>query len=182
MPHLCRARKLLLLIIFPLNAVGSTFSFGTTSIFLLLDSILTKPTGFHILRYADNLIFVCLFVYLFNQTPHFWWMRKLLLLIIFPLNAVGSTFSQALLLLSYLDPIPSNSKNFHILHYREKFIFVCLFGRSFIWYKVKLISMKIILPLNAVSFNLLFFSPLLVFSYLDLRPQRPYRHSYFVMR
>ena len=34
-PLFCRMRKLLLLIIFPLNAVGSTFSFGTTSIFLL---------------------------------------------------------------------------------------------------------------------------------------------------
>ena len=75
---------------------------------------------------AHKLNLLCTWWKLF---PHFCRMRKLLLLIIFPLNAVGSTFSQALLLFSYLDPIP---KGFHILHYGENLIFVCLVVHLFI--------------------------------------------------
>ena len=66
-PHFCRMRKLLLLIIFPLNAVGSTFS-QALLLFSYLDPI---PKGFHIMRYRENQIFVCLFVHLFNQTPSY---------------------------------------------------------------------------------------------------------------
>ena len=81
-PHFCRMRKLLLLIIFPLNAVGSTFSFGTTSIFLLR----SHPWGLSYFA-SQSCLFVC------SKRLNICQMRKILLLIIFPLNAVSSTFS-----------------------------------------------------------------------------------------
>ena len=56
---------------------------------------------------AHKLNLLCTWWKLF---PHFCRMRKLLLLIIFPLNAVGSIFSPALLLFSYLDPISTTDK------------------------------------------------------------------------
>ena len=56
---------------------------------------------------AHKLNLLCTWWKLF---PHFCRMRKLLLLIIFPLNAVGSIFSPALLLFSYLDPITTTDK------------------------------------------------------------------------